>query len=143
MILNQRHQLFAVEGLHEVVARTAVHGPHGGGDVVHGADDDAVRLRPFFLDLLQHLHAAEQRHHKVQENELEAVQAQQLGHPAAVGDEGRFRKPGADQGGLDAEQQALVIIHYQDRRVFLGNRFHNNKKVVIRARDAIRTRVFE
>ncbi len=132
MTVNQRHQLFAVEGLHEVVACPAVHGANGGGDVVHGADDDAVGLRPLLLDLLQHLHAAEQGHHQVQKHELEAVQAHELSHPAAVGDEGRFGEPGADQGGFDAEQQALVIIHYQDRRVFPWNRFHKEKSLSVR-----------
>ena len=123
---SSRVQGFRREGegvVHEVVDRAAVHGGHRRGHVVHRADDDAVRIRQFLPYLVQHFHAAHVGHHEIQEHQAIAVQSQQAHDPAAVGHQRRFRKTGADQGGLDAEQQALIVVDYKNGSVF-GRYFH-------------------
>ncbi len=128
VVLNEGHQFVAVEGFDQIIARPAADRLHGSGHVVHGADDHTVHFREFFLDALHHLHAAHMRHHQIQQHEREALRPQSFQNPAAVGYQGGFRQSGADQSGLNAQQQPLIVIDDQDCRLLSGNWFHKKCK---------------
>ena len=48
----------------------------------------------------------------IEEDDLEVVGLDEIDHPTAVGNQGRFRQAGAEQRRLDTQKKSLVVVNH-------------------------------
>jgi hypothetical protein len=119
-----------VDGLYQIVIGAVAHGLDGGRYFVDGADDDAFDKGEFLLDFGQQIKPAFMGHDQIQQDELKTVLRHQVQNLAAVGNQGRLRQAVAEQGRLDTQQDAGVVIDGENGGDVGWYKFHCNSSIV-------------